>query len=161
MLRLGDLSPAACQPILQRYGITLHQVPQGEPIPGSFWGEPEAGIKGMNVFVRDDTPVHSLLHEICHIICMTPARRASLDRNAGGSDLEESGVCYLQVLLAGEMQGVGRSRMMRDMDCWGYSFRLGNTAAWFDGDAEDARAFLTRHRVLTAEGRPSFRCRKR
>jgi hypothetical protein len=31
---------------------------------------------------------------------------------------------------------------MADMDAWGYSFRLGSTRAWFENDAEDARAFL-------------------
>ena len=33
---------------------------------------------------------------------------------------------------------------MRDMDDWGYSFRLGSTEAWFEADAEDARAWLDR-----------------
>jgi hypothetical protein len=31
---------------------------------------------------------------------------------------------------------------MADMDAWGYTFRLGSTRAWFEGDAEDALAFL-------------------
>jgi hypothetical protein len=31
---------------------------------------------------------------------------------------------------------------MQDMDAWGYSFRLGSTAAWFEADAEDARDWL-------------------
>ena len=50
--------------------------------------------------------------------------------NAGGDDLEESAVCFLQVILADFLDGVGRDRLMRDMDAWGYSFRLGSTAAW-------------------------------
>ncbi len=29
------------------------------------------------------------------------------------------------------------------MDAWGYSFRLGSTRAWFEGDAQDARAWLS------------------
>ncbi len=29
--------------------------------------------------------------------------------------------------------------MCRDMDEWGYSFRLGSAANWFAEDAEDAR----------------------
>jgi hypothetical protein len=37
---------------------------------------------------------------------------------------------------------VGRERLMRDMDAWGYSFRLGSTRAWFEQDAENARDFL-------------------
>jgi hypothetical protein len=32
--------------------------------------------------------------------------------------------------------------MLRDMDAWGYSFRLGTAAEWFELDAEDARNWL-------------------
>src|SRR2546423_12186413 len=67
---------------------------------------------------------------------MTPERRVGLDRDAGGSDLEEAAVCYLQVLLAGQLPGVGRERMFADMDHWGYSFRLGSTRA---GRSEERR----------------------
>ena len=55
---------------------------------------------------------------------------------------EEDAACYLQILLADELHGVGRERLMADMDAWGYSFRLGSARAWFELDAEDARAFL-------------------
>ena len=41
-----------------------------------------AGLIGSRLFVRDDTPVHSLLHEGCHYICMDSARRARLDTDA-------------------------------------------------------------------------------
>src|SRR5260370_38112475 len=86
---------------------------------------------------------------------MTPERRAGLDRDAGGTDLEESAVCYLQVLLADELPGVGRARLLCDMDAWGYSFRLGSTRAWFEGDAADARAGLRRHALVDAADRPT------
>ena len=69
-----------------------------------------------------DTPVHSVLHEAVHVICASPERRATLCRDAGSNDLEEAAVCYLQVLLADYVAGVGRDRLMRDMDHWGYSF---------------------------------------
>jgi hypothetical protein len=82
---------------------------------------------------------------------MTPERRAQLDRDAGGDDDEESAVCYLQVLLADELPGVGRARLMQDMDAWGYSFRLGSTRAWFEADAVDARQWLHRCGIITAE----------
>jgi hypothetical protein len=130
-----------------------------EPITGSFWGDSEAGIVGETVYVRRDTPVHSLLHESCHVICMTPDRRERLDRDAGGDDLEEAGVCYLQVVLADHISGVGRQRLMQDMDAWGYSFRLGSTREWFEKDAEDARKFLINHRLLTKVGEPVFALR--
>ena len=90
-----------------------------EVIPGSYWGETEAGLRGDRLYARLDTPVHSVLHETGHYICMTPERRAGLDRDAGGDDLEESAVCYLQVLLAGELRGVGVERAIRGHGCLG------------------------------------------
>ena len=41
---------------------------------------------------------------------------------------------------------------MRDMDAWGYSFRLGSTRAWFEGDAGDALKWLMQERLLDAAG---------
>ena len=100
-------------------------------------------------------PVHSVLHEASHYVCMTPARRAGLDRDAGGDDLEESAVCYLQLLLADQLPGIGRARLLSDMDAWGYSFRLGSTRTWFEGDAADARQWLRDHGVIDDEDRPT------
>jgi len=101
----------------------------------------------------------SVLHEASHYICMTPERRAGLDRDAGGDDLEEAAVCFLQVLLAGRLPGVGRERLFADMDAWGYSFRLGNTRDWFGRDAEDARAWLRRHGIIDATDELTRRAR--
>jgi hypothetical protein len=151
LLRGIDRVPVAL--LLDRYGLDLTLVAHGEEIPGSYWGDSEAGLKGERLFARLDTPVHSILHEVSHYICMSPERRAGLDRDAGGDDLEESAVCYLQVLLAGELPAVGRSRMLADMDSWGYSFRLGTTRAWFERDAEDALAWLQRCAVTDGMGR--------
>lgn len=131
----------------------------GQSITGSYWGDSEAGIVGKHVYVREDTPVHSLLHEACHTICMDETRRSGLNRDAGGDDLEEAAVCFLQVLLADEIDGVGRDRLMQDMDTWGYSFRLGSTAAWVARDAEDARAWLQRHSLIDSQGSPTFAMR--
>ena len=114
--------------------------PPREDLPGSYWGESEAGLRGNVLYVRADTPLHSLLHELSHFVCMTPARRAGLDRDAGGDDAEECAVCYLQILLADEIPALGRARMFADMDAWGYSFRFGSARAWFESDAADARA---------------------
>ena len=126
-----------------------------EVIPGSYWGESEAGLRADQLYARLDTPVHSILHEACHYICMSPERRSGLDRDAGGDDLEESAVCYLQVLLADELPGVGRQRLCADMDDWGYSFRFGSTRAWFEGDAEDARVWLRQQGVIDGADRPT------
>jgi hypothetical protein len=124
--------------LLARYGLILRRVADGDCIPGSYWGASEAGLRGRELYARADTPVHSVLHEASHFVCMSPARRAGLDRDAGGTDLEEAAVCYLQILLADELAAVGRARMMHDMDTWGYSFRPGSTQAWFEQDATDA-----------------------
>ena len=118
--------------LLQRYGLQLTLVAAGERIPGSYWGESEAGLKGDCLYARLDTPLHSILHEASHFICLSPERRTGLERDAGGDDLEEAAVCYLQLLLADELPGVGRERLFADMDAWGYSFRLGSTRAWFE-----------------------------
>jgi hypothetical protein len=109
--------------------------------------------------VRPDTPVHSLLHETCHVVCMDSDRRAALHTNAGGDDLEEAAVCYLQILMADALDGVGRGRLMLDMDRWGYSFRMGSTERWFENDADDAREWLERNALIDTEGAPSFRLR--
>ena len=159
ILQISDVDADVVDQLLARYGLVAERVPDAAPITASFWGEPEAGIVGRQVFVRSDTPVHSLLHEICHIICMSAERRDSLFRDAGGHDLEESAVCYLQVVLADSMDGVGRARLMQDMDRWGYSFRLGSTECWFADDADDARAWLIEEGLLTVENKPVFRLR--
>jgi hypothetical protein len=159
VLVAADLQADALPRLLSRFGLTLETVAPGEPITGSYWGGSEAGIVGTTVYARADTPVHSVLHEAAHIVCMSPERRAGLDRDAGGDDLEEAAVCYLQILLADELPGVGRWRLMADMDAWGYSFRLGDAATWFGRDAEDARTWLLDTGLIDAGGRPSFRCR--
>ena len=159
VLLLEDLDRASLASLLERFGLNLVLVAPGELIPGSYWGDSEAGLQGGCLYARRDTPVHSVLHEACHYVCMSPERRAHLDTDAGGDDSEESAVCYLQVLLADELSGVGRERLLSDMDAWGYSFRLGSARAWFDHDAEDARLWLRRHRVSDAAGRPTEDCR--
>ena len=156
---MADVGQAVLADLLRRFGLELVVQAPGEAIEGSFWGASEAGVRGYTVYVRPDTPVHSFLHESCHIICMTAARRDVLDRDAGGDDLEEAGVCYLQVLLADFVDGVGRDRIMDDMDAWGYSFRLGSTRRWFETDAEDAREFLLKHGLIDSDSVPTLRLR--
>ena len=145
--------------LLDRYGLELHLVAPDEIIPGSYWGEREAGLLGAKIFARLDTPLHSVLHESAHFVCMTPERRAGLDTDAGGDDAEESAVCYLQLALADALPNVGREPLCRDMDEWGYSFRLGSAAAWFATDAEDARAWLIRRGLLDPKGNLTYACR--
>lgn len=159
MLTVGDLAAADVDRFLSRYGLAAERINPGESITASFWGEPEAGIVGHRVFIRGDTPVHSMLHEVSHIICMSNKRRANLHGDAGSDDLEEAAVCYLQILLADYLPGVGSSRLMQDMDAWGYSFRLGSTHRWYAEDAGDARRWLLSHALIDDKGRPAFRLR--
>ena len=151
---------AAVRDLLARYGLDDAQVSEGASIPGSYWGEPEAGLQGSRIFWRTDTPLHSLLHEASHFVCMDRERRSMLDRDAGGDDGEENAVCYLQILLADAIEGFGRARMCLDMDAWGYTFRLGSAQAWFERDAEAARIWLARHGLIDTRDQPTGRCRE-
>jgi hypothetical protein len=160
MLLVNSIDRLHLELLLDRYGLVLTLVAPQEVIPGSYWGEREAGLIGSKIYVRLDTPVHSVLHEAAHFICMTPERRAGLDTDAGGNDGEESAVCYLQILLADRLPMMQRVRLCRDMDEWGYSFRLGSASAWFEHDAEDARRWLENHGLIDARGSPTFRCRE-
>jgi hypothetical protein len=159
VLNVGDANSEHLNLLMSAYGIQIVRLPDNADIAGSFWGAPEAGIVGTQVLVRDDTPLHSMLHESSHIVCMAPELRDSHCGNAGSSDLEEAAVCYLQILLADELPGVGRGRLMADMDAWGYSFRLGNTAAWFAFDAADARGWLAEHGIIGDLDELTFRMR--
>ena len=145
---VGDIAFADAARLLATHGLHLHHVASGQPIPGSYWGEPEAGIIAHNVYVRDDTPVHSMLHESCHLIVLPPERRALVHTDATDSVPEEDATCYLQIVLAAQLPGVGSDRLMADMDAWGYTYRLGSTRAWFEQDAEDARAWLVERGLL-------------
>ena len=148
VLRVADVSFTDLAALLSRHDLQLQRVDNGTPIPGSFWGDPEAGVIGSVVYARGDTPVHSLLHEACHLIVLPPERRALVHTDASDSILEEDATCYLQIVLADDLPGVGSDRLMTDMDAWGYSFRLGSARAWFENDAEDARAWLMERGLL-------------
>ena len=150
MLTLADIDARDAQALLARHGLALEFVADGAPIPGSFWGEPEAGVIGTTVYARGDTPVHSLLHEACHLIVAPAERRATIHTDASDSQAEEDATCYLQIVLADALAGVGSTRLMNDMDAWGYTFRLGSTRAWFEHDAEDARAWLAQRGLLAS-----------
>jgi len=142
VMRMGQIGFEAPTALLARHGLQLQRVAAGEPIPGSFWGDEEAGIIGNTVFARDDTPVHSLLHEAGHLIVLPQERRPDVHTDATDSIEEEDATCYLQIVMADQLPGVGRARLMADMDAWGYSFRLGSTRAWFEQDAGEALKFL-------------------
>ncbi|MFC5525058.1 hypothetical protein ACFPPA_04820 [Rhodanobacter ginsengisoli] len=150
VMRVGQIGFDAPAALLARFDLQLQRVPAGEAIPGSFWGDEEAGIIGNTVYARDDTPVHSLLHEAGHLIVLPAERRLRVHTDATDSIEEEDATCYLQIVLADQLPGVGRERLMTDMDAWGYSFRLGSTRAWFERDAGEAREFLQARGLIPA-----------
>jgi hypothetical protein len=150
VLTLDDIAFADAEALLARFGLRLERVADNAPIPGSFWGEREAGVIGHTVYVRRDTPLHSLLHEACHLIVIPPALRFRVHTDASDSQFEEDATCYLQLLLARELPGFGIERAFADMDAWGYTFRLGSAKAWFERDADDAAEFL--HELPHLEG---------
>jgi hypothetical protein len=150
VLTLADIHFDDAAALLHRFGLSLQRVADGAPIPGSYWGECEAGIIGNAVHARSDTPVHSLLHEAGHLIVLPPERREAVHTDATDSIPEEDAVCVLQGLLGDALPGVGRDRVLADMDRWGYTFRLGSARAYVDHDADDAWAWLQARGLVDA-----------
>jgi hypothetical protein len=85
VLRLENIEQEALAELLSRFGLALHQCPTGDPIPGSYWGDDEAGLRANLLYARPDSPLHSILHEAAHYICMDSDRRQNLDTDAGYS----------------------------------------------------------------------------
>lgn len=159
VLRADDIDYQELLELLAKYQLSVAKVADKSPIPGSFWGDDEAGLILNTLYIRGDTPVHSILHESCHFICVDENRRRELDTNAKSDIGEENAVCYLQILLSDQLSSMGRHRMLRDMDRWGYSFRLGSAKAWFESDAEDARDWLLKHHLIDRNLHPAFQLR--
>ncbi len=155
VIRYIDIDATLLESLLRPYGMQIRPVADDTEIPGGYWPAPEAGLIGDDLFVRNDTPLHSLLHEACHYICMDDQRRQQLHTDAGGEFVEENAVCYLQILLADTIVDQGKKRMMRDMDTWGYTFRLGSAQAWFEQDAGDAQEWLKENGIIDALGYPT------
>lgn len=156
----GSSFTDALSDLFLRYRLRLKRIESGATIPGSYWSAPEAGLIADQLFVRDDTPVHSALHEACHYICMSDERRARLHTDAGGGDDEETAVCFLQALLADRVGRYGREQLFADMDSWGYSFRLGSAKSWFEEDASAAPAWLQRHGIIDSSLQPTWLLRQ-
>lgn len=159
VLRLRDIDPRSVAALLSRFGLQVSVLADDAEIPGSYWGECEAGLIGDQLYARPDTPLHSILHEACHWITCTPERRATVHTDAADTEAEEGATCYLQIVLADDIPGFGRDRALADMDAWGYSFRLGSAATWFEQDAEDARGWLLDQQLLDAAGRCRYQVR--
>jgi len=159
VIRVADLDLIPIENLLNRYQLKLKVQKDSETIKGSYWGDSEAGLLNDILYVRNDTPIHSLLHEACHYVCMDQIRRDNLDTNAEGDYAEENAVCYLQILLADKLHEFSSDKMMQDMDSWGYTFRLGSAKAWFNNDAEDALEWLQHKGLLDSNNQPNFTLR--
>jgi hypothetical protein len=159
VLRFCDIDQDEITALLGQFQLEICITDIEQDIPGSYWGDEEAGLIGNKLYLRDDTPLHSILHESCHYICMDNERREKLNTDAGSDIAEENAVCYLQILLADQLSSIGRNRLFADMDAWGYSFRLGSAKAWFEQDAEDARGWLIQNRLINEQAHPLFQLR--
>jgi hypothetical protein len=159
VLRFSDIDQDEITALLGQFQLEICITDNQQDIPGSYWGDEEAGLIGNKLYLRDDTPLHSILHESCHYICMDNERREKLNTDAGSDIAEENAVCYLQILLADQLSSIGRNRLFADMDAWGYSFRLGSAKAWFEQDAEDARGWLIQNRLINEQAHPLFQLR--
>jgi len=156
VLCCNDIKFAELRLLLGKFSIQLHLVDESEEIPGSWFGDPEAGIINNHLYVRNDTPVHSALHESSHYICMSPDRRKNLHTNAGGDYDEENAVCYLSILLSEFINDFGCERMLKDMDEWGYTFRLGSSKDWFEDDAQDTIDWLLKYNLIDKNNKPNW-----
>lgn len=159
MRRLKNIQPSVLRPILDRYQLSLTMVSTDSDIPHSFWGAPEAGRHQSTLFAREDTPIHSLLHEMAHFICMPSAQRQHDSHDAGGSALIENACCFLQIVLSDHIPAFSQSIHMHDMDSWGYNFRLGSTARWFYADSDDAREWLLSQSLIDQDCQPTWMLR--
>ena len=136
--------------LLDAMGLEFRLVAPEEVIPGSFWGEREAGLIGSSLYARLDTPLHSVLHEGAHFICMTPERRAGLDTDAGGDDAEENAVCYLQIVLARILPTSAGNGCAATWMNGAIPFAWAAPRAGSREDADDARDWLIDHGLLDA-----------
>jgi len=159
MHRLKNTQITKLRPVFDRYQLDLQQVAISEAIPYSFWGAPEAGRYQSTLYIREDTPIHSLLHEACHFICMSPEQRRADTHDAGGSALIENACCFLQLVLSDHIPNFNQAIHLHDMNTWGYNFRLGSAARWFYADSDDARQWLISHNIIDNQSQPTWQLR--
>lgn len=148
MVYFENITNGSICKVLNRYDLVLNTVAPYTNIPYSFWGAPEAGRKNNQLYVRFDTPLHSILHEVSHYVCMSQNQRCLNSYDAGGGVFEENATCFLQILLSDHICGYNRTQQMQDMDNWGYNFRLGSSSSWFQQDTEETRQWLQNFNII-------------
>lgn len=159
MHSLKNIQPPSLRPLFDHYQLNLKEVDINNDIPYSFWGAPEAGRFQSTLYAREDTPIHSLLHEACHFICMSPQQRHADSHDAGGSALIENACCFLQLVLSDHIPNFNLAIHMHDMNTWGYNFRLGSVARWFYADSDDASQWLIRQKIIDNQFQPTWQLR--
>ena len=92
---------------------------------------------------------------------MSAEQRILKQIDAKGSAMEENATCYLQILLAEHIGGYSRTQLMKDMDAWGYSFRLGSAHSWFTQDAEEVQLWLISQQIINTQGKPTWKLRNK
>ncbi len=114
VLRLASIDLDDARALLARYGLALECVADGAAIPGSYWGEPEAGADR-----------HDGVRARRHAGAFAAARSRAPDRAAARKarddphrrhpirSAEEDATCYCRSLLGDALPGVGRERMLR------------------------------------------------
>jgi len=75
--QISDFSISEIISLLEKYHLKIKVLSPEQAICGSYWGDSEAGLIENTLYVRKDTPIHSLLHEACHYICMDETRRVA------------------------------------------------------------------------------------
>ena len=58
VLRVGNDAHPSLTQLTRRYGVELVACAPDDSLPGSYWGESEAGLRGNSLYVRPDTPLH-------------------------------------------------------------------------------------------------------
>lgn len=159
MVKYENLDARSVKDLLNHYGIKVNCFDNHTDIPHSFWGNPEAGRLNEQLYIRGDTPIHSVLHEACHYICMPAVQRAVELADAKGTVDEENATCYLQIILAEHIGGYSRTQILKDMDDWGYSFRLGSAYAWFTRDAHETKQWLINKQIINQQEAPTWKLR--
>jgi len=71
VLRVSDTGIDSLRTLFAPHGLDIKLVADGVDIPGSHWGDEEAGLITNTLFARADTPIHSVLHEACHWLLMS------------------------------------------------------------------------------------------
>ena len=123
--------------LLARYGLAARARRRRRADPRQLLGRTRSRPDRPRVHARDDTPVHSLLHEAAHLIVLPPERaRRAYRRHRFGRGRRRR----LRAAVAARRRPARRRprALMADMDAWGYTFRLGSARAYFERDAEDA-----------------------